>query len=96
MYQGQVVIEGNLIRDPEEVVIGENATTMAKFGIAVNRYFKNAQAEPVEEMMCITIQVWGSLAKSCLQYLQKGRGVRVVGRLMQERWQQQEQAGVVA
>ncbi len=81
-----VLLEGNLVRDPEEVVIGENATTMAKFGIAVNRYFKNAQAEPVEEVMFITIQAWGSLAKSCLQYLEKGRGVRVVGRLRQERW----------
>lgn len=69
---------------------------MAKIGIAVNHYFKNAHAEPVEEVMFITIQAWGSLAKSCLQYLQKGREIRVVGRLRQERWQQQEQAGVVA
>ncbi len=81
-----VLLEGNLVRDPEEVVIGENAAQMAKFSIAVNRYFKNAQAEPVEEVMFITITAWGSLAKSCLQYLQKGRGVRVVGRLRQERW----------
>ena len=86
LYHGQVVIEGNLVRDPEEVVIGESATQMAKFGIAVNRFFKNAQSEPVEEVMYITIQAWGALAKSCLQYLQKGRGVRVVGRLRQERW----------
>jgi single-strand DNA-binding protein len=96
LYHRQVVIEGNLVRDSEEVVIGENATTMAKFGIAVNHYFMNAQAEPVEEVMFITIQAWGSLAKSCLQYLQKGREIRVVGRLRQERWQQQEQAGIVA
>ena len=81
MYQGQVVIEGNLVRDPEKVLAGENGSIMARFSIAVNRYFKNAQAEPVEEVMFITIQAWGSLAKSCLQYLQKGRGVRVVGRL---------------
>ncbi len=86
MYHGQVVIEGNLVRDPEEVVIGENAVSMAKFSIAVNRYFKNAQSEPVEEVMYIGVQAWGALAKSCLQYLQKGRGVRVVGRLRQERW----------
>jgi len=91
-----VLLEGNLVRDPEKVLAGENGSIMARFSIAENRYFKNAQAEPVEEVMFITIQAWGSLAKSCLQYLQKGRGVRVVGRLRQERWQQQEQAGVVA
>lgn len=87
-----VLLEGNLVRDPEEVVIGESATQMAKFGIAVNRFFKNAQSEPVEEVMFITIQAWGPLAKSCLQYLQKGRGVRVVGRLRQERWTDKEGA----
>ncbi|HKL57526.1 MAG TPA: single-stranded DNA-binding protein, partial [Sphaerochaeta sp.] len=85
-----VLLEGNLVRDPEEVVIGEAATQMAKFSIAVNRFFKNAQSEPVEEVMFISIQAWGALAKSCLQYLQKGRGVRVVGRLRQERWTDKE------
>ncbi|MEA5029725.1 MAG: single-stranded DNA-binding protein, partial [Sphaerochaeta associata] len=50
-----VLLEGNLVRDPEEVVIGDNAAQMAKFSIAVNRYFKNAQAEPAEEVMFITI-----------------------------------------
>jgi single-strand DNA-binding protein len=81
-----VLLEGNLVRDPEEVVLGEQATEMAKFSIAVNRFFRNAKSEAVEEVMFITVQVWGGLAKSCLAYLQKGRGVRVVGRLRQERW----------
>jgi len=36
--------------------------------------------------MFINIQVWGSLAKNCGTYLHKGKGVRVVGRLKQERW----------
>jgi single-strand DNA-binding protein len=81
-----VLLEGNLVRDPEEVVLGEQATEMAKFSLAVNRFFRNAKSEAVEEVMFITVQVWGALAKSCLAYLQKGRGVRVLGRLRQERW----------
>jgi single-strand DNA-binding protein len=85
-----VLLEGNLVRDPEKVLVGENGSIMARFSIAVNRYFKNAQAEPVEEVMFIAIQVWGGLAESCLKYLQKGRGVRVVGRLRQERWTDKE------
>ena len=36
--------------------------------------------------MFINVQTWGTLGKNCLNYLQKGRGVRVVGRLRQERW----------
>lgn len=85
MYHRQVVIEGNLVRDPEQVPISSD-NTMAKFSIAVNRYYKNAQSEMIDEVMYIMVQAWGVLAKSCLQYLQKGRGVRVVGRLRQERW----------
>ena len=39
-----------------------------------------------KEVMFINVQTWGMLGKNCLNYLQKGRGVRVVGRLRQERW----------
>ncbi|MBJ2357230.1 single-stranded DNA-binding protein [Sphaerochaeta sp. S2] len=86
MYHGQVVIEGNLVRDPERVELGENTSAMTKFAIAVNRFFRNAKAEAVEEVMFINVQAWGTLGKNCMTYLQKGRGVRVVGRLRQERW----------
>lgn len=90
MYQWQVVIEGNLVRDPEKVLVGSNGRVMGKFSIAVNRYFKRANAEPMEEVMYIGVQVWGGLAEGCLNYLKKGRGVRVVGRLRQERWEDKE------
>ena len=92
MYHGQVVIEGNLVRDPERVELGENTSAMTKFAIAVNRFFRNAKAEAVEEVMFINVQAWGTLGKNCMTYLQKGRGVRVVGRLRQERWSDKEGA----
>ena len=87
-----VLLEGNLVRDPERVELGENASEMTKFSIAVNRFFRNAKAEAVEEVMFITVQAWGTLAKNCLDYLHKGRKVRVVGRLRQERWSDKEGA----
>ena len=80
------MLEGNLVRDPERVELGENTSAMTKFAIAVNRFFRNAKAEAVEEVMFINVQAWGTLGKNCMTYLQKGRGVRVVGRLRQERW----------
>ncbi len=86
MYHGQVVIEGNLVRNPERVELGENASEITKYTIAVNRFFRDAKVEAVEKVMFFTIQTWGALAKSWLTYLNKGRGVRVVGRLGQERW----------
>lgn len=84
MYQGQVVIEGNLVKDPERFDFSNGI--MAKFGIGVNRYYRNAAKEPVKETSFITIQTWGALAEGCCRYLKKGRGVRVVGRLKQEKW----------
>ncbi len=90
MYHGQVVIEGHLVRDPEKILVGNNGRVMGKFSLAVNRYFKKANAESVEEVMYIGVQVWGGLAEGCLNYLKKGRGVRVVGRLRQERWEDKE------
>ena len=80
-----VLLEGNLVRDPEKVLVGSNGSVMGKFSIAVNRYYKKANADAVEEVMYIGVQVWGGLAEGCLNYLKKGRGVRVVGRLRQER-----------
>ena len=85
-----VLLEGNLVRDPEKVLVGSNGSVMGKFSIAVNRYYKKANAEAVEEVMYIGAQVWGGLAEGCLNYLKKGRGVRVVGRLRQERWEDKE------
>ena len=84
------MLEGNLVRDPEKVLVGSNGSVMGKFSIAVNRYYKKANAEAVEEVMYIGVQVWGGLAEGCLNYLKKGRGGRVVGRLRQERWEDKE------
>ena len=33
---------------------------------------------------------WNRLAEVCNEYLTKGRGVRIVGRLKQDRWEDQE------
>ncbi len=85
-----VLLEGNLVRDPEKVLVGSNGSVMGKFSLAVYRYYKKANAESVEEVMYIGVQVWGGLAEGCLNYLKKGRGVRVVGRLRQERWEDKE------
>lgn len=83
-----VLIEGNLVKDPERFDF--ESSTMTKFGIGVNRYYRNAAKHPMKETSFITIQAWGALAEGCCKYLKKGRGVRVVGRLKQEKWKDNE------
>ncbi|MCK5154859.1 MAG: single-stranded DNA-binding protein [Spirochaetales bacterium] len=81
-----VIIEGNLTRDPEQVTTPKG-TPVCKFTIATNRYFKSGeQQQQQQEVSFFAVETWAKLAGSCSTYLEKGRGVRVVGRLKQERW----------
>jgi len=87
-----VLLEGNLVKDPELAVIGEQQSELTKFTIAVNRYYKGADGKPNQEVLYISVDAWGALGKNCLTYLNKGRGVRVVGRLRQDRWNDKDGA----
>ena len=89
MYHGQVVIEGNLTQDPELTVV-PSGKSVCRFSIATNRFYRNADQTLVNEVTYIDIDSWGSLAEGCAKYLHKGRGVRVVGRLKQDRWQSED------
>lgn len=85
-----VLIEGNLTKDPDLTYTSSSAP-VCKFPIAVNRKYKvNEQVQ--DEVSYFEIETWNKTAESCSHYLQKGRGVRVVGRLKQERWQQNGQS----
>ena len=81
-----VLIEGNLTKDPQ--ITETTASVVCKFSIATNRYYKVNQ-EQQEEVSYFDIEVWAKLAERCQEYLKKGRGVRVVGRLKQDRWTDQ-------
>ena len=45
------------------------------------------EGERHEEVSFVEATTWGKLATVCAEHLGKGRGVRVVGRLKQERWE---------
>lgn len=79
-----VLIEGNLVKDPEKKELPGGAI-ICTFTIASNRYFIQNN-EKKSEVSYFDIVVWNKTAESCLKTLSKGRGVRVVGRLKQERW----------
>ena len=65
---------------------------MCSFSIASNRYFKQEE-EYQNEVSYFDVTSWGHLAEVCGEYLKKGRGVRVVGRLKQDRWNDPEGNG---
>ena len=51
-----------------------------------SRSYKTA-GERQEEVSFLEVHTHGKLAAVCAKHLVKGRSVRVVGRLKQERWQ---------
>ncbi len=79
-----ILIEGNLCKDP---VFNETpkGTAVCKFPIAANRYYKQDE-EIQNEVSYFDVETWARLAEVCSDHLAKGRGVRVVGRLKQDRW----------
>ena len=79
-----ILIEGNLIKDPV-LKSTPNGTPVCLFSVATNRFFKQND-ELQKEVSYFDIESWASTAQSCGSLLTKGRGVRIVGRLKQERW----------
>ena len=83
-----ILMEGNLTRDPE-LSYTQKGTAVCKLGLASNRYYKQDE-EYQKEVSFFEVTAWGRQAEVCGEYLKKGRGVRVVGRLKQDRWQDPE------
>ena len=77
-----VLIEGTLTQDPK-MVIENNGKTITEFFISSERYYKQND-EYHKEVSFFEIHVLGKQAEACNDYLTKGKGVRVVGRLKQE------------
>lgn len=83
-----VLIEGSLVADPEKKTLADGKV-FCTFSVATNRYF-NQDNEKKSEVSFFDVEVWNKTAKLCLKTLAKGRGVRIVGRLKQERWADKE------
>lgn len=83
-----VNLAGNLTRDPELRAVGEK--TVANFGLAINRRFKDANGEPKEEVTFVDVECWGRQAELCGQYIGKGCNVLIEGALKLSQWVDKE------
>jgi len=79
-----VLIEGNMVRDPL-LRSTPKGTQVCNFSIASNRYYRQ-DSNLERETGFFDVEAWGRLADTCGVHGRKGRGVRVVGRLKQDRW----------
>ena len=83
-----VIIEGNLVRDP---VLSETpkGTRVCNFTVASNRYYKQDD-DYQKEVTFLDVEAWTKLATYSDNNFSKGKGVRIVGRLKQDRWEDKE------
>ncbi|MEQ1795064.1 MAG: single-stranded DNA-binding protein [Nitrospira sp.] len=84
----KVILMGNLTRNPE-LRYTPSGTPVASFGLAVSHKYK--QGEELKEEVCfVDIVVFGKQAEHCGQYLSKGNGVIIEGRMQQRRWETED------
>ena len=76
---------GNLGKDPE-VSYTASGVAVAKFSIATNERWKDAEGNVQERTEWHNIVAWRKLAEICGQYLKKGSKVYLEGKLQTRSW----------
>ena len=86
-----VTLAGNCTRDVQCRQAGDS--TIANFGLAINRKWKSKTGEAKEEVTFVDIEAFGKTAEFCSQYLAKGKGIYVEGRLRLDTWEDKNGGG---
>ena len=81
----RVILMGNLTRDVELRYI-PSGTAVTEITLAVNDKRKDANGQFVEETTFVDITLWGRTAEICNEFLGKGSGVLIEGRLKLDQW----------
>ncbi len=79
-----IIVEGSVVQEP---VMKETAkgTHVCTFSVMTVRTYKKDEAYE-KEISFFDVDAWGKLAELSMKHTAKGRGIRVVGRLKQNRW----------
>lgn len=81
----KVFLLGHVTRDID--VRSLPTTSIANFGIAVNRSFKKADGTKGEEVCFVDCEAWGKTGEIIAQYFAKGKQILIEGRLKLDQWE---------
>ena len=84
--RNKVQLIGRLGQNPEIVNL-ESGKKLAKFSIAINENYKNAQGEKVESTSWHNIIAWGPTATVIEKYVTKGQEVAIEGKLNNKKFE---------
>ena len=85
----RVILAGRLTRDPELKQLNPERTVV-HFALAVNERGKNPDGTPREHVTFVDCEAWGRTAENIAQYLRKGSGAYLEGRLRTDAWEDKD------
>jgi single-strand DNA-binding protein len=85
----RVILAGNLTRDPELSYL-PSGTPVCKFGLAVNRRYRDKDGNPKEEVCYVDLTAFGRQGETINQYMTKGQAILIEGRLSYRQWTDKE------
>ena len=86
MYLNKAIVYGNLTRDPELKAI-PSGSKVATFSVATNRVWKDKAGARQEAVDYHNVVVFGRQAETVSQYLKKGSGAMIEGRMQTRSWE---------
>jgi single-strand DNA-binding protein len=84
----RVILIGNLTRDVEVKNVG--SSSVAGFGIAINRKWKDQSGEQKEDVTFVDITAWGKTGENIAKFFTKGKPILIEGRLKLDQWEDKE------
>lgn len=81
---------GNLGKDPEVRVIGEQQTKVAQFSVACSDSYQNKAGEKVEATEWVNVVAWGKLAEIIEKFVHKGDKIYVCGKMVTRSYDAQD------
>ncbi len=90
MYINKAILFGNLTRDPELRAL-PSGTNVCSFSVATNRVYKDKDGKKQEQTDYHNVSAFGRQADIIAQYLHKGDGVYIEGRIQTRSWEKDGQ-----
>lgn len=87
--RNKVQLIGNLGNQPEIITL-ESGKKLAKFNMATNDSYKNAQGEKITDTQWHNIIAWGNTAQIIEQYVNKGEEIAIEGKLTSRSYDDKE------
>ena len=87
--KNKVQLIGNLGNDPEIINL-ETGKKLAKFSVATNESYKNAQGEKITDTQWHNVVAWGKTADIIEKYVTKGKEVAIEGKLTNRVWEDKD------